>query len=87
MMPSRLRWVTASRLSAEISLDFLSFSVLQRPVAGDQVELFQRQGYRDAQVVVVPRLEDELVYRAVVDGAHHRIGIGMAGEHDADGFR
>jgi len=58
---------------------------LQHPVAADQVVLFEGQGDGDAQVVVVPRLEDELVDRAVVDRPHHRVGVGVAGEHDADG--
>lgn len=63
---------------------FLAVFRLQGTVFPDQVVLLQRQRYRDAQIVVVPRLEDELVDRALVDRAHHRSGVGMAGEHDAD---
>jgi hypothetical protein len=65
-------------------LGLLGVLGLERPVAGDQVELLQRQRHGDAQVVVVPGLEDELVHRAFVDRAHDRVGVGVAGEHDAD---
>ena len=56
----------------------------QHLVAGDQVELLQRKRHGNAQIIVVPRLENEFIDRAFIDRAHHRVSVGMAGQHDAD---
>ena len=67
---------------------FVLFPVflLQLAVFLDQFVLFQGEGDGQAQVIVVPGLENETVDGAVLDGTHDRVGIGVPGQHDADGL-
>ncbi|MCY1519243.1 hypothetical protein D9M68_539920 [compost metagenome] len=60
--------------------------LLQGPVALLQRVLLKRQGNGQAQVVVVPGLEDEAVDGPILDRAHHRFSVGVPGKHDADGI-
>ena len=67
-------------------LDFPGFDLvvaLQAIVFLDQGVLLERQRDRHAQIVVIPRLEDELVDCATLHRPDHGIHVGMTGHHDA----
>src|SRR3569623_856651 len=56
--------------------------LLQGAIALQQIVLLEGEGRGYAQIVVIPRLEDEFVDRPFINRAHYRAGIRVASQHD-----
>ena len=84
----QLTAVGCSQLADGIQVFVLFLGLLfQGPRALYEFVLFQGQGDGQSNVVIVPGFEDEPINGTFLDGPHDSVGVGVAGEHDADGIR